>query len=35
MYISQNIIEEIGGTIQVDSIPGEGSEFRITIPVGN
>ncbi|WP_044241027.1 ATP-binding protein [Flexithrix dorotheae] len=35
LYISQNIIEEIGGTIQVNSILGEGSEFRITIPVGN
>jgi signal transduction histidine kinase len=33
LSISYSIIEEHLGTIQVDSVPGEGTEFVITIPI--
>ncbi|MBU8881555.1 hybrid sensor histidine kinase/response regulator [Kaistella sp. DKR-2] len=33
LYICQEIIERHGGTVGVNSTPGEGSEFYFTIPV--
>ena len=33
LAISKNIIEQHGGTIEVSSTPGEGSSFKIRIPV--
>ena len=32
LYIVKNAIEKLGGNIQLDSVVGEGSTFRITIP---
>jgi two-component system NtrC family sensor kinase len=31
--ISKNIIEGLGGTLAVTSRPGDGTEFRIELPV--
>jgi signal transduction histidine kinase/CheY-like chemotaxis protein len=31
LAISKNIIEKMGGTIEVDSVPGEGSTFCVTV----
>ena len=33
LSISHSIIEDHGGRIEVDSVPGEGSEFRVYLPV--
>lgn len=33
LYICQNIIREHGGTIVLESPPGEGAQFRISLPV--
>jgi signal transduction histidine kinase len=33
LSIAYGIIEEHGGTIIVDSWPGEGSEFKIVLPL--
>jgi two-component system phosphate regulon sensor histidine kinase PhoR len=33
LYITKSLVLEMGGTIDVASIPGEGSTFRITFPV--
>ena len=35
LYICQNLIEKIGGSIEVDSQPGEGSIFRIVLPTNS
>jgi signal transduction histidine kinase len=32
LYKSRNLVEDLGGTITVESRPGEGSKFRIVIP---
>lgn len=33
LYVTQRIIEAHGGTIAVRSVPGEGSEFSVTLPL--
>ncbi|MCX7765601.1 MAG: ATP-binding protein [Candidatus Sumerlaeia bacterium] len=33
LYISKNIIAELGGEIKVDSKPGSGATFRIILPI--
>ena len=33
LSICHSIIERLGGTIKVESIPGEGTEFRMTVPL--
>jgi signal transduction histidine kinase len=33
LSIAYGIMEEHGGTITVDSLPGEGSEFKIVLPL--
>jgi signal transduction histidine kinase/ActR/RegA family two-component response regulator len=33
MSISKNIVDMMGGTIEVDSIKGKGTEFTVTIPM--
>jgi signal transduction histidine kinase len=35
LFISDNIIKQHGGTINVDSVKGKGSVFTVRIPVGN
>lgn len=32
LYVCRNLIEELGGQIKVDSGPGKGSTFRISLP---
>jgi C4-dicarboxylate-specific signal transduction histidine kinase len=32
LYRSRNLVEDLGGTITIESIPAEGSKFRIVIP---
>lgn len=32
LYISRTLVEAMGGTIQVDSQPGEGATFTVTLP---
>ena len=34
LAIAKNIVEGLGGTIGVDSAPGEGTEIRISLPAG-
>ena len=33
LYITRQLIEAHGGSISVDSIPGEGSTFRVRLPL--
>lgn len=33
LYICKNIVDELGGEIKVDSSPGRGTTFRITLPL--
>ena len=33
LHLAQNLIEGMGGTIEVESEPGEGSEFIVMVPV--
>ena len=35
LAISENIIERHGGTIEVDSVVGQGTTFKIVLPVGS
>jgi PAS domain S-box-containing protein len=32
LFITRNVIQQHGGTIEVDSTPGRGSQFRVTMP---
>jgi signal transduction histidine kinase len=32
LYIVKNAVDKLGGTIQVESTLGEGTEFKITLP---
>jgi signal transduction histidine kinase len=32
LYVSNNLIEALGGRIEVESAPGEGSVFRVILP---
>src|SRR5205814_3394111 len=34
LYITRQIVEAHGGTVQVDSVPGAGAAFTINLPVG-
>ena len=34
LFISRSFAEAHGGTLQVDSRPGEGATFTLTLPVG-
>lgn len=34
LFITHQIIEEHGGTIRVESLPGQGATFKIKIPIG-
>jgi signal transduction histidine kinase len=34
LAIARSIVENHGGTISVTSVPGEGSEFAIKLPIG-
>jgi len=34
LYITKRLVEVMGGAISLDSMPGEGSTFRVRIPVG-
>jgi signal transduction histidine kinase len=33
LAISRQIVNELGGTIDVDTVPGEGTTFRVRLPV--
>jgi signal transduction histidine kinase len=33
LSLVQDLLEHLGGTIEVDSVPGEGSRFTVTLPV--
>lgn len=33
LYISREIVEALGGTIEVESSPGGGAEFTVTLPL--
>ena len=35
LYIVYNEISKLNGTVDVDSIPGEGTVFRLTLPLGS
>jgi signal transduction histidine kinase len=35
LYIVHNVIQQHGGTIKVESTPGKGSKFIVSIPRSN
>jgi signal transduction histidine kinase len=35
LYLAKNLVELHGGAIQVESVPGKGSTFTITLPIGS
>ncbi|WP_232293830.1 MEDS domain-containing protein [Stigmatella aurantiaca] len=34
LYISRMLVEAMGGTLQVDSLPGQGATFTVSLPCG-
>jgi len=35
LYISRSIVEDLGGTLSVESVEGTGTRFRIVLPAAD